>query len=132
VLGVDNWDAARRSYEGWPWRNTVIEASNALRLFLHNRHLNEYCEWRKIREEVNKSLERIVHPRTTEFSRENALGERFIDCVDWDIGMVLQESGYLKFRAPPFFTRVILSVYEDGHFPCGWDGNWPDGRLVAI
>lgn len=27
------------------------------------------------------------------------------------------------------YFRECLSWFEAGHFPCGWDGEWPDGRL---
>lgn len=27
------------------------------------------------------------------------------------------------------YFRGLLPWYEAGHFPCGWDGEWPEGRL---
>lgn len=27
------------------------------------------------------------------------------------------------------YFRELLPWYEAGHFPCGWDGEWPEGRI---
>lgn len=34
-----------------------------------------------------------------------------------------------KYDLSMIFTK-LLNVYKKGHFPCGWDGNYPDGNLV--
>jgi hypothetical protein len=31
-----------------------------------------------------------------------------------------------------FFFLELLGVYEAGHFPCGWRGEWPLGSLVVF
>ena len=30
-----------------------------------------------------------------------------------------------------YFFNELLLVYEAGHFPCGWQGDWPAGRLLV-
>ena len=132
ILWVDNWREARRWYDGWPWRNTTIEASNCLRRFLHGRYDNEYSEWNRICDEANKILDRVVFPVTSEFARRHGLERIVVECVGTDMRMSLVESAYAKFRPPRFFTTVLLPLYEHGHFPCGWEGAWPQGRLIAI
>lgn len=52
-----------------------------------------------------------------------------IELMRRDIGIILQ------CYANDFFPKIwsnILEVYLDGGFPCGWDGHWPDGRLVVF
>ena len=34
-----------------------------------------------------------------------------------------------KYEFPMIYTK-LLNVYKKGHFPCGWDGNYPDGNLL--
>ena len=34
-----------------------------------------------------------------------------------------------KFDLSMIYTK-LLNVYKKGHFPCGWDGNYPDGNLL--
>jgi hypothetical protein len=132
IQWVDTWEQARALYAEQAWEDITLAASNSLRLFLHQKYLNAYSEWRRIREESQRILLRSVIPAAHDFAARNSLGQRFVDCVEWDIGMALQESAYSKLRPPRFFTTVLLPVYEAGHFPCGWAGAWPDGQLVAI
>jgi hypothetical protein len=53
------------------------------------------------------------------------------DHVQWDILAALMEHAYLGSGHRCFFFLELLSVYEAGHFPCGWIGPWPQGKLVV-
>jgi hypothetical protein len=33
---------------------------------------------------------------------------------------------------PPSFSDDLLRVYERGRFPCGWKGEWPNGKLIVL
>ena len=41
------------------------------------------------------------------------------------------ENSYLSSGHRCFFFLELLMVYEAGHFPCGWRGDWPDGKLIV-
>jgi hypothetical protein len=41
------------------------------------------------------------------------------------------ENAYLGSGHSCFFFLELLTVYEAGHFPCGWVGDWPRGKLVV-
>ena len=43
----------------------------------------------------------------------------------------VMENSYLNGGHKVFFFLELLTVYEAGHFPCGWEGEWPKGRLVV-
>ncbi len=34
-------------------------------------------------------------------------------------------------RTGDFFLTTIMEWYRRGHWPCGWSGHYPDGRLVV-
>jgi hypothetical protein len=29
------------------------------------------------------------------------------------------------------FFRGLMKWYQSGHIPCGWDGNWPEGKVIV-
>ena len=31
-----------------------------------------------------------------------------------------------------FFVDVLMKWYRLGHWPCGWDGHYPDGKLIVF
>ncbi len=41
------------------------------------------------------------------------------------------ESKFKENVTDPFYTRS-LEWYFKGHFPCGWEGNYPDGKLIIF
>jgi hypothetical protein len=40
------------------------------------------------------------------------------------------ESRAIQGNAPGFF-EILFEVYRQGLWPCGWEGNFPDGRPIA-
>jgi hypothetical protein len=41
------------------------------------------------------------------------------------------QNSYLQSGNSAFFFLELLTVYESGHFPCGWQGEWPQGKLLV-
>ncbi|WP_199065711.1 hypothetical protein [Chitinimonas sp. BJB300] len=54
------------------------------------------------------------------------------DLLD-DIVSDIQSCLYSRavFGKENFFFEQILFVYLNGGWPCGWKGNWPDGKLIG-
>jgi hypothetical protein len=42
----------------------------------------------------------------------------------------MMENAYMTSKHGSYFFLELLTVYEAGHFPCGWRGEWPSGSLV--
>jgi hypothetical protein len=48
-----------------------------------------------------------------------------------DIIGYLLELQYSEYVPPGFFTSVF-KYYEQGYMPCGWDGEYPNGKLIVF
>lgn len=59
---------------------------------------------------------------------ENSLDNEIIDMVKRDFCWAAVETALGK---TGFFTE-LLEIYRDGHFPCGWDGEYPYGRAAVM
>ncbi len=59
---------------------------------------------------------------------ENALDNEIVDMVKRDLCWAAVEKALNK---PGFFTG-LLDVYRDGRFPCGWDGDYPEGKFAVM
>lgn len=59
---------------------------------------------------------------------ENALDEEITDMVKRDLCWAAVERALNK---PGFFT-ALLDVYRNGYFPCGWEGDYPNGRAAVM
>ena len=78
---------------------------------------------------VKKVTRPLVGRKIVAVVRENSLPEIFNIQVNYDIAGACMEAEYADVCPPGFFTR-IGHWYVNGHFPCGWWGAFPQGKLV--
>lgn len=110
------------------WENATLEEANEISAFLAKRHPALFQEWNDVAKDaklffLNEIKSKIIHLN----GFDNVL---LLQCIEWDVIHYLIEDFYSeKLKSPLFFHRLI-SIYEAGHFPCGWFGNWPKGQLV--
>lgn len=127
---VRDWPAAIDSCKKPNWENTELEAQNQLTLWLH---LNDRVNYRKWNNIVRTHKTSIVNSLTDSFLKpfqtQHGLDIVFVHSVQWDILGALMENSYLRSGHRAFFFLELFLVYEAGHFPCGWIGDWPQGKL---
>lgn len=130
VIWVADWSKAAELFSDPSWEAIRLEAQNALTEHLARLHPRQYQEWNKLVRAAKSKLGGVFE-KARQFQQANGLSQRFVDCVKWDVlGMVLEET--YKSCRPPGFSYSLLKVYERGRFPCGWEGEWPNGRLLVI
>jgi hypothetical protein len=129
---VTDWPTAIASCKDPVWENVELEAQNQLTLWLHLHDHSHYQKWNDIvlahkASVVNPLIEQAVIP----FQEKHGLDIAFVHSVQWDILGALMENSYLGSGHKAFFFLELLMVYEAGHFPCGWVGEWPQGKLLV-
>jgi hypothetical protein len=128
-----SWEAAQTSCASPEWENLTLDARNGLTAFLHEHANREYQHWNEI---AKRARDDVIKPLETgawvPYINANHLDIKVLHCLQWDVLAALMESAYRQVRkkVPDFFSRLIV-VYESGHFPCGWSGDWPEGKLCV-
>jgi hypothetical protein len=80
--------------------------------------------------EVKKFTEPLVERKIADVVREHNLPKIFADQVRFDIAGICVESECADVYPPSFFMSNGY-WYVNGHFPCGWRGDFPpQGQLV--
>jgi len=128
---VKNWDECETYFFSPDWEDTTLEARNDLTAFLSKKNVREYSEWNNLTIEGQDFLKSSVIPKIEKLDIPVQNLEVLKACIRWDLLGCLMESAYEKYRVPQFFTH-LLELYKQGHFPCGWQGKWPDGKLVVF
>lgn len=101
-------------------------------MFLHKKYSNRYDNWNKLVREAKAILEEQVFLTIGNLSQEHSLDEKWVGLVKWDILNAVMENAYQDCENRPTFFLDLLEVYEEGNFPCGWQGDWPKGELVIF
>jgi hypothetical protein len=127
-----NWTQAIQSCKAPSWENAQLEAQNQLTVWLHLHDRPSHGRWNEI---VVAHKDAIVSPLTDRilvpFQAAHALDIALVHSVQWDVLGALMENSYLRSGHRAFFFLELLTVYEAGHFPCGWQGEWPEGKLLV-
>lgn len=79
---------------------------------------------RKIQKEVLCVLDRITRDQYP-----NVRSEVLINNMQGDISRLLHCYAYGEL---PQLWKVVQQVYLDGAIPCGWEGRYPEGRMVIF
>lgn len=133
VQRVDSWEAAVASCSSAKWEDVELEAQNQLTVWLSQHDRDGYQSWNRIvkthkASTVEPLIERTIRP----IQLAQGLHESVISSVQWDVLGALMENSYLPSGHSAVFFLELLLVYEAGHFPCGWLGEWPRGELVVF
>lgn len=125
---VKSWDEAYLCYSDSSWEQTTLEMRNEVTSYLNTRFPNRYLEWNLTAQECKKFLVESVFPKIRNYKETNGLDDTFLDCVYWDLLNSMVILSYQDCK-PPRSYGLLFMIYEKGHFPCGWEGEWPKGRL---
>jgi hypothetical protein len=129
VAAVASWPEAIEHCDSSDWEDFQGEALNQYRSCIAHRSKQRLGFWNATVDEVNEITKPLVAGKIAALVREHALPEIFRIQVDYDITNVCMEAEYADLCTPGFFTN-IGNWYVKGHFPCGWWGAFPQGKLV--
>lgn len=131
VSFASSWDEALAASESPYWRDLCEEAANQYRERLVERDRDRFNEWNKVVRMVKAVSVPLVIRKTESIVAAHSLPHTFVDSVHWDILHLGMESEFADVFPPGFYASQAY-WYAGGHFPCGWEGAFPDGRLVVF
>ena len=129
AIVLSSWVEAVDHCASNDWMNLNIEAANQLRERILERSRDRFVQWNDIVIELKKTTEPFVARKISGVVRENNLPPIFEHSVQWDILHVCMESEYADVFPPAYYASQAY-WYTVGHFPCGWEGAFPKGKLI--
>ena len=109
------------------WEDVTLEARNEITGYLAARSYHASSGWNVLAHVAKERLEKEVFPHLPAFITDNRL---VMNSVEWDLHAYLMEDAYASKLKKPLFFESLVRIYEAGHIPCGWGGEWPDGKLM--
>ena len=86
-------------------------------------------KWNEIVNGLKKTLIPFVQGKIEPVVWEHRLPKAFEHVVQWDILHACMETEYADVYPTGFYAN-LASWYIKGHFPCGWQGVFPQGILI--
>ena len=114
----------RRNYvlygeQGYTWENIKSKMISDVKKIIYQDE-----NYKQIDEELSK----ITIP-ALEMLEININEDAIFDEVYSDLMLCVESRGIMG-KENKFFEE-ILSAYEIGGWPCGWEGNYPDGEMIV-
>ena len=129
VIILTSWQDAIHQCGSVEWENLCLEAQNQYRMRLLERNQERYSEWNGVVGMLKPTVIPFVQRKIEPVVKRHALPKVFEDTVQWDILGVCIESEFSDVYPPGFFASNAY-WYTKGHFPCGWQGEFPEGTLI--
>ena len=129
AIVLSSWEEAIAHCGSIEWENLCLEALNQYCERLVERSKDRFNKWNEIALELKKTTEPFVRQKIETVVRQNNLPEVFEKMVQWDILHVCMESEYADVYQPGFYASQAF-WYTKGHYPCGWQGDFPKGKLI--
>jgi hypothetical protein len=129
VIVLSSWQEAIKHCGSIEWENLCMEAVNQYCGRLVERSKERFNQWNDIAIELRKETEPFVRRKIQAVVLENKLPQVFENMIQWDILHVCMEAEYADVFQPGFYASQAY-WYVKGHYPCGWEGEFPKGKLI--
>jgi hypothetical protein len=129
AIVLKSWPEAIACCSSIEWENFCLEASNDNHVLVMRRSKERESKWNDIVDELKKTIIPFVRHKIEPVVRTHRLPKVFEATVQWDILAVCIESEYADLGLPGFY-RNLTAWYVKGHFPCGWEGIFPEGMQI--
>ncbi len=129
VSYAGSWNEAIIQATSLAWENVRLEASNRLRRDIAALAPARYLDWNKVAAMVRRFSIPWVKGKIRAVQAAMNFPKEFEDVVQWDMAGLGLEVEYSDVVGRGFYVG-LAHFYMVGHFPCGWEGEWPNGKAV--
>jgi hypothetical protein len=129
AIVLPSWREAIACSNSLDWRNLRLDMANEYRSQLRERSKEKFNKWNDAVDDVKKTLIPLIRIKIEPVVREHKLPKEFEGAVQWDMLHVCMETEYADV-CPPGAYEYLASWYLKGHFPCGWQGVFPQGIQI--
>ncbi|QDT30342.1 hypothetical protein Enr10x_57080 [Gimesia panareensis] len=128
---VQTWEEADEAYNE-EWETIKELQQNSIARTLATQYREQFNQWNDLIVVVRQEVSQRVTPAITETIGAIGLNPFYANAVCRDIQLYVMEMTYAQYGCVvPIFFRNLFTVYNLGHFPCGWGGgSFPDGFLL--
>ncbi len=130
-----SWDAAISESLAEVWVETRNAARNsmmdAISFELEALNSESPRAVNKVVEKIHIQTLPLVDRKLAILAEMKDLPDRFVSSVKWDITAIATAVEYSDVFVSSFYMN-IRDWYLKGHFPCGWEGTYPRGRMIVF
>lgn len=128
---VSSWSEAIDHAGSIHWENLRLEAVNQHCQRLLSLSPNRFKQRNDVVRMVKPTAEKLVREKIDGVVSDPDQLKALETVVRWDVVNLCLECEYADVYPPGFYASQAY-WYTIGHFPCGWEGDFPEGRLILF
>ncbi len=114
------------------WENICLEGSGNITEYLAVHNKEEYNKnWNQIVKKIKLEVLPQIIDKIQEVVAIKCLPEIVIDDIKFNLVTILACDAYSKYYTSEFCSR-LFKIYTSGHLPCGWEGEYPSGKIIVF
>ncbi|MBX9679913.1 MAG: hypothetical protein K2X38_14215 [Gemmataceae bacterium] len=130
VSYVTSWSAAKRHCSSELNVEVQLECRNVLTMAVAAHDKARWKGFRDVWKEIELELAATLSVASDRLVEVGAASSAVLDWVRGDFICACLEAEYADIVAPRYFNDRAR-WYIAGYFPCGWEGDFPKGRLLV-
>ena len=131
VVRVTSWLEAVAACASLKWQNTQQRAGNRLAAAVQTVSWDQHNRWNEILKIADPIIDELLKRDVDPILQTQAIPSIVLKRVRCDLQGFALETEFNEIVEPGFFSR-LADYYRRGHFPCGWEGEYPQGRLILF
>ena len=113
------------------WSNCHTELINDLRMDVRSKAMDRYQTWNSVVTNIRPIVSNLVERKALTQFRVIGLPEKIAPHLTGILLTVVLSYEYSNISLIRELPERIAAAVLAGHFPCGWEGEFPDGRLIV-
>ena len=126
---VSSWEKATRQCESDEWDLTLNESTNEFTNRLVRASKEEFRTWNDHVIAVKEVSKPLVEEKMAEAKQKHDLSSAVSDAMRWIVTLTLTEAEYAHVVDSGNHSKLSFWIVN-GHFPCGWKGEFPNGNPI--
>jgi len=128
---LSSWDDAIRHCGSPEWKKLTLKAAKRYSDAVFRRGREQSQHWNIVAGAVRSIVLPLVAAKVHSVGVANNLPDEFEASVRQDLIWFGLECEFADVVPPSFFASQIY-WYTQGRFPCGWKGEFPEGKLILF
>lgn len=131
VVPVTSWEDALGCATSESYEQLKLDAANAYRVELNEVAPPQIARWNAVTKAIRDTAFPVVRARVAALGLDRHLEDKLRIVVEWDVVHLLAQAEFFQY-VPNGFYIGLGYWYTAGHFPCGWQGAHPQGKLIVF
>ncbi|WP_297429673.1 hypothetical protein [Clostridium sp.] len=114
------------------WQNILLEKGDDISAYIIVYRVKTKYSWNEVVKVIkNDILPEISKYVNKKWTKKYGESQEIKVEIESNLLTILLLHVFKEYKEEPFHNE-LLNIYEQGYFPCGWKGTYPNGKIIIF